>query len=68
MKYKVVFEKGEDGYITAICPAVTGCISQGITMEEAIENIKEAIKLSLECYEEDGISMPEDVTVLDIAV
>lgn len=68
MKYKVVFEKGEDSFITATCPAITGCISQGKTVEEAAENIKEAIKLSLECYKEDGIPAPSDVTIMDIAV
>ena len=44
MIYRVIIEKGEDfGYI-AHCPAIPGCHSQGKTIEEAIENIKDAIK------------------------
>ncbi|MFH0796144.1 MAG: type II toxin-antitoxin system HicB family antitoxin [Candidatus Omnitrophota bacterium] len=62
MKYKVIFFKGEDGYIVAECPAIPGCISQGKTMEEAEKNIKEAIALCLECYKEDHAKIPEDVT------
>ena len=48
MKLKIVIEKGEDGYIVAHCPSLTGCWSQGKTEEEAVANIKEAIQLYLE--------------------
>jgi predicted RNase H-like HicB family nuclease len=47
-KYMVVLTQGEDGWIVAECPALPGCISQGRTRAEAIENIKEAIDLWLE--------------------
>ena len=43
MNYKVFFTKGDDGYIVAECPAIPGCISQGKTIQEAMNNIKEAI-------------------------
>ena len=36
--------RGEDGYWTAGCPTLPGCISQGQTRQEAIENIREAEK------------------------
>ena len=69
MNYKIVLKPGEDGYIVAECPAIPGCISQGKTMDEAIENIKEAIELCLECYKEDGTPIPEDKTnVMEIAI
>jgi predicted RNase H-like HicB family nuclease len=44
MRFKVIFEKDEDvgGYIVS-CPSLPGCFSQGDTIEEALENIKEAI-------------------------
>ena len=48
MKLKIVLEKGLDGYITAYCPALKGCVSQGKTEEEAIANLKEAVELWLE--------------------
>ena len=69
MNYKIVIKEGEDGYFVVECPAIQGCISQGKTYEEAIENIKEAIELSLECYRENGMPIPEDKTkIMEIAV
>lgn len=55
MKFKVLIEKGEDGYFVATVPSLPGCISQGKTESEAKENIKEAIELHLESLAEDGI-------------
>ena len=53
MVYRVVIEKGEDfGYVVH-CPAIPGCHSQGNTMEEAEENIKDAIKGCLSALDED---------------
>ena len=43
MIFHVVLEQAEDGWIVAECPALPGCVSQGETEQEAIENIKEAI-------------------------
>ena len=48
MKFKVIIEKGEDGWYVVEVPALPGCISQGKTKKEALENIKEAIELYLE--------------------
>jgi len=43
MIFHVQLEKAEDGWIVAECPALPGCVSQGKSEEEALENIKEAI-------------------------
>ncbi|MGB7210603.1 MAG: type II toxin-antitoxin system HicB family antitoxin [Pyrinomonadaceae bacterium] len=43
MIFHVVLEKDEDGWIVAECPSLPGCVSQGKTEQEALENIKEAI-------------------------
>lgn len=48
MKFLVTLEAGEDGYIIAECPVLPGCMSQGKTREEAVQNIREAIALCLE--------------------
>lgn len=48
MKFIVTMERDEDGMIVIECPSIPGCISQGKTEEEAIENIKDAIKQCLE--------------------
>ena len=46
MEVKVRIEKDEDGVYVATCPSLPGCISQGKTEHEAINHIKEAIKLN----------------------
>jgi predicted RNase H-like HicB family nuclease len=47
-KYRVFIEPDEDGVYVAEVPSLPGCISQGQTRAEAIENIKEAIAAYLE--------------------
>ena len=58
MKIKVFLEPSEEGGYTVIVPSLPGCISEGNTREEAIENIKEAIKLYLEPVDDDLIIIP----------
>jgi len=57
---QVLIYAGEDGYWIAECPSLPGCVSQGITREEAIKNIKEAIEGFITVLEEDGLPVPED--------
>jgi predicted RNase H-like HicB family nuclease len=54
MSYRLtaVIEKDTDGYY-AYCPTLTGCQSQGDTLEEAQDNIREAIVLYLETLTSD---------------
>lgn len=47
-KFKVIVEKGIDGYFIAEVPELPGCYSQGKTVKELMGNIKEAIELYLE--------------------
>ncbi|KHO48261.1 MAG: hypothetical protein QT00_C0001G0275 [archaeon GW2011_AR5] len=70
MKFKVLIEKGEDGYFVATVPSLPGCISQGKTEAQAKENIKEAIELHLEALAEDGIpiTQPTHGKVTDVQV
>lgn len=45
LNFKVILEEDkEDGGFIIECPALPGCASQGDTVEEALENIKEAIR------------------------
>jgi predicted RNase H-like HicB family nuclease len=53
MKLKVVLEPSEEGGFTAYVPCLPGCISEGDTKEEALENIREAIELYLEPADDD---------------
>jgi predicted RNase H-like HicB family nuclease len=43
MIFHVAIEQDEDGWFLVECPSRSGCVSQGRTDQEAIENIKEAI-------------------------
>ncbi len=58
MKIKVYLEPSKEGGYTVIVPSLPGCISEGNTREEAIENIKEAIQLYLEPVDDDVIIIP----------
>jgi predicted RNase H-like HicB family nuclease len=51
MKLHVVIEQDEAGYYVAEVPALPGCLSQGKTREEALSNVKEAIRGWLETME-----------------
>ncbi len=53
LNFKVIITQDEDGVFVATCPAIPGCHSQGVTYEEASENIREAIELCLKVAEED---------------
>ncbi|MBN2487897.1 MAG: type II toxin-antitoxin system HicB family antitoxin [Methanosarcinaceae archaeon] len=56
MRFKVVIEEDEEvgGYVVS-CPALPGCFSQGDTVEEALENIKEAMQACMESLAEDEL-------------
>ena len=57
---QVLMYPGEDGYWVVECPSLPGCISQGKSREEAINNIRAAIGEYIESLEEDGMPVPED--------
>jgi predicted RNase H-like HicB family nuclease len=65
MELKVVFEESEEGGYTVYVPTLPGCISEGDTKEEALENIKEAIRLYLEETEDDILNgVPAETAVI----
>ena len=68
MIYRVMIEKGEDFGYVAHCPAIPGCHSQGNTMEEAIENIKDAIMGCLSALDENLISERKELASIEITV
>jgi len=53
-KVNVIIEKDEYGYY-AYCPELEGCQTQGDSLEEVLNNIKEAIKLYIETLSKDEI-------------
>jgi predicted RNase H-like HicB family nuclease len=62
MDFKVILEYDPEyeGYVIE-CPALPGCVSQGKTKEEALENIKDAIKGYLESLKKHNEPLPEVV-------
>jgi predicted RNase H-like HicB family nuclease len=62
VKYRVLIEQDEDGVFVAEVPSLPGCISQGETREQAIENIKEAIALYLESLAAHDEPVPPPIT------
>ncbi len=57
---QVVVYRGEDEFWIAECPSLPGCVSQGKSKEEAINNIKEAIKGYVAALEDDNLPVPEE--------
>jgi predicted RNase H-like HicB family nuclease len=65
MRYKVVLHRTDEG-ISVSVPALPGCWSEGDTEEEALENIRDAIREYLAALEDRVRS--EDVREVDVAV
>ena len=53
MQYRILIEQDEDGMFVVECPCLPGCVSQGKTRTEAIENIQDAILTYLEMEKEE---------------
>lgn len=53
----------EDGYFIAEVPSLPGCISQGESRTEALNNIKEAIALHIEVLRDRGEPIPPDAAI-----
>jgi predicted RNase H-like HicB family nuclease len=58
----IVVEADSDGYFVS-CPTLQGCYSQGDTYEEAVANIKDAIRLHIEDRLAGGEELPEHISV-----
>jgi len=66
----IVIEGDADGYFVS-CPALQGCYSQGETYEEAVENIKDAVRLRIEDRIADGeeiLQVSVSLSTIEIAV
>ena len=69
MIYRVYIEKGEDFGYVAHCPAIPGCHSQGETLEETVENIRDAIEGCLNALDPALIAPPSKMALaVDIEV
>ena len=70
--FPVIIEKDADGFFVADCPDLAGCHIQGETLEEAITNIRDAIKLHVQIMKEDNEEIPQlepvSLTSLQVAI
>jgi predicted RNase H-like HicB family nuclease len=67
--YTVILEREEDGGYHAFVPALKGCHSQGDNMDEALENVREAIQVYIESLKASGESVPhEDIFIKPVEV
>jgi len=67
MRFKVVLEPSDEGGFTVYIPSLPGCISEGETVEEALQNIREAAELYLEPVEDDWV-LEEQALVKEIVL
>jgi len=65
MKYKIVLRQSKEGYSVSVA-GLPGCWSQGATEQEAIENIKDAIREYLAALND--LLKDADVREIDLAV
>ncbi|TAK52021.1 MAG: type II toxin-antitoxin system HicB family antitoxin [Gammaproteobacteria bacterium] len=57
---QILLSHGEDGYWVVECPSLPGCVSQGKSREEAIDNAREAIQAYVDALAADGLPVPEE--------
>ena len=68
LKFAITLKPGEDGFIIAGVPALPGCHSQGKTEEEAISNIREAIRGYIASMRRHGEPIPTITEVREVEV
>jgi len=68
MRYKVIIEPDmESGGYVAYCPTLRGCVSEGETVEGALENIKKAMRGYLLVLEEE-LTQKKDAKIYEVAI
>ena len=65
MIYRVALHQSEEGFAVS-CPGLPGCWSQGATEQEALENIRDAIREYLDAVKE--LTRGKDVREVEVAV
>ena len=68
MQIKIRLERDEDGMWVSTCPSLPGCISQGKSQEDALKNIKDALRLHIRSLAEDGLPLFESKCIKETLV
>lgn len=66
MKFIVCLDRDEDGVWVVECPSIPGCVSQGATRDEAITNIRDAIRACLEVRAERGMPLTIETQQVEV--
>ena len=66
MKFTVTIDRDEDGVWIVECPSIPGCVSQGTTKDEALENIKDAIAACLTVRSERGMALTVETQQVEV--
>jgi predicted RNase H-like HicB family nuclease len=65
MRFSVTLDRDEDGIWVVECPSIPGCVSQGQTKQEALENIKDAIAC-LQVRAERGMPLTAEIYQVEV--
>ena len=68
MKLPVTIYQDEQGWYVVDCPVIPGCMSQGKTEEEALQNIQEAIQLCLDVRREQGMPLTIESREVEVPI
>ena len=67
MRFTVTIDRDEDGAWVVECPAIPGCVSQGSTKEDALNNIHDAIEQCLQVRAEQGLPLTIETRQVEVA-
>ena len=67
MKFNVTIDRDEDGIWIVECPAIPGCVSQGVTKAEALDNVAEAIRACLEVRADQALPLTIATRPIEVA-
>lgn len=67
MIFNVTIDRDEDGVWIVECPSIPGCVSQGKSKDEALDNIKDAIKVCLQVRGEQGLPLTIETKQVEVA-
>jgi predicted RNase H-like HicB family nuclease len=68
MKFVITSERDEDGVWIVECPSIPGCVGQGKSREEALENIHEAVAGCLEVRTERGMPLTVETQQVEVTL
>ena len=66
MKFNITIDRDEDGVWIVECPSIPGCVSQGETKDQALENIEDAITACLQVRAERGLPLTVETKQIEV--